>query len=399
MVFGNMGDSSATGVAFTRNPSTGEKQLYGDYLVNAQGEDVVAGIRNTSPIARLADEMPAVYQQFQQIAERLEQHYRDVQDMEFTIEQGQLYMLQTRTAKRTAAAAVKTAVDMVSEGLITADEAVQRVEPESGGSVAAAALRRRCAGGGVTREAPPGQGRQRLTGRGGGRWPSSTPTAPRRRARLARQSSWCARRPAPTTYHGMLVAKGILTSQGGTGSHAAVVARGLGLPAVVGCEGIRVDYAQRQFEVKATGLAVHEGDDDLHRWHGPDTVYQGAIKTVEANYDDEHDLHTLLAWADETRKLGVWANADYPRDAERAINFGAEGIGLCRTEHMFMEQERLPIVQEMILAPDAGGAPGEARSTAPLPAVGLRGHLPRNGQPRDGRGLSRRHPADRPAAA
>ncbi len=349
MVFGNMGDSSATGVAFTRNPSTGEKQLYGDYLINAQGEDVVAGIRNTSPIARLADEMPAVYQQFQQIAERLEQHYRDVQDMEFTIEQGHLYMLQTRTAKRTAAAAVKTAVDMVGEGLITAEEAVQRVDPNQVDqlllprfdvdALAEAKREKRDLAKGVN--ASPGAAvgvaifdadRAEVAGKAG------------QAIILVRQET------SPDDYHGMVVSKGILTSQGGTGSHAAVVARGLGLPAVVGCDGIRVDHERRQFEVKATGLVVREGDTiSIDGTEG--MPYQGAITLVPPNYDDEHDLHTLLAWADKTRKLGVWANADYPRDAERAVTFGAEGIGLCRTEHMFMEQERLPIVQEMILAP------------------------------------------------
>jgi pyruvate,orthophosphate dikinase len=348
MVFGNMGNTSATGVAFTRNPATGEKQLYGDYLVNAQGEDVVAGIRNTSPIAKLAEEMPEVYQQFEQIAERLERHYRDVQDMEFTIEQGRLYMLQTRAAKRTAAAAVKTAVDMVSEGLITSDEAVQRVDPNQvdqlllprfdPDALAQAVAEKRQLATGVN--ASPGAAvgaaifdadRAEAAGKTG------------QAIILVRQET------SPDDVHGMLVAKGILTSQGGTGSHASVVARGLGLPAVVGCEGIRVDYAQRQFEVKATGLAVHEGETiSIDGTTG--TVYQGAIKTIEANYDAEHDLHTLLAWADEVRKLGVWANADYPRDAERSVKFGAQGIGLCRTEHMFMEQERLPIVQAMILA-------------------------------------------------
>jgi pyruvate,orthophosphate dikinase len=348
MVFGNMGDTSATGVAFTRNPSTGEKQLYGDYLINAQGEDVVAGIRNTSPIAKLAEEMPEVYQQFEQIAERLEKHYRDVQDMEFTIEQGRLYMLQTRAAKRTAAAAVKTAVDMVSEGLITSDEAVQRVDPNQvdqlllprfdPDALAQAVAEKRQLAKGVN--ASPGAAvgavildadRAEAAGKAG------------QAIILVRQET------SPDDVHGMLVAKGILTSQGGTGSHAAVVARGLGLPAVVGCEGIRVDYAQRQFEVKGTGLVVREGETiSINGTTG--TVYQGAIKTIEANYDAEHDLHTLLDWADEVHRLGVWANADYPRDAERAIKFGAQGIGLCRTEHMFMEQERLPIVQEMILA-------------------------------------------------
>jgi pyruvate,orthophosphate dikinase len=348
MVFGNMGSNSATGVAFTRNPSTGAKELYGDYLVNAQGEDVVAGIRNTSHIAHLKDEMPAAYEQFQQIAQRLEQHYRDVQDLEFTIEQGTLYMLQTRSAKRTAAAAVKIAVDMVREGLITKEEAVQRVEPqqvvqlllprfdldditraEKAGNMLAKGVN--ASPGAAVGKAVFDADRAEAMGRAG------------EKLILVRQET------SPDDVHGMLVAKGILTSRGGTGSHAAVVARGLGLPAVVGCEGIRVDYDQREFAVRGSNKVIREGE--LISIDGTTgAVYAGPIQTVEANYEREADLRTLLEWADGFRKLGVWANADYPRDAERAVGFGAEGIGLCRTEHMFMEQERLPIVQQMILA-------------------------------------------------
>src|SRR5260221_1945489 len=348
MVFGNMGNESATGVAFTRNPSTGERRLYGDYLINAQGEDVVAGIRNTSPIDKLADEMPGVAEQFQEIARRLEQHYRDVQDLEFTVEKGRLYMLQTRSAKRTAAAAVKIAVDMVREGLITEQEAVQRVEPGQvvqlllprfdDGDIKQATAEGRELARGVN--ASPGAavgkaifdaGRAEAAGKAG------------ERIILVRQET------SPDDVHGMLVAKGILTSRGGTGSHAAVVARGLGLPAVVGCEGIRVDYEQRAFTVNGSDQMVREGD--VIAIDGTTgEVYQGAIATEEANFANEHDLQTLLEWADARRRLGVWANADYPRDAERAVMFGAAGIGLCRTEHMFMEQNRLPIVQEMILA-------------------------------------------------
>jgi pyruvate,orthophosphate dikinase len=350
MVFGNMGNDSATGVAFTRNPSTGEKKLYGDYLVNAQGEDVVAGIRNTSPIDKLGDEMPGVAEQFQEIANRLEKHYRDVQDLEFTIERGRLYMLQTRSAKRTAAAAVRIAVDMVREGLISKEEATLRVEPaqvvqlllprfdEEDISRASSSGNELARGVNASPGAAVGKAifdadRAEAAGKAG------------EHVILVRQET------SPDDVHGMLVAKGILTSRGGTGSHAAVVARGLGLPAVVGCEGIRVDYEQRLFEVRDSGAIVREGD-EISVDGTTGTVYSGAIRTVEANFEDEHDLRTLLDWSDETRKLGVWANADYPRDAERAIMFGAEGIGLCRTEHMFMEQERLPIVQEMILAPN-----------------------------------------------
>jgi pyruvate, orthophosphate dikinase len=348
MVFGNLGNTSATGVAFTRNPSTGEKELYGDYLVNAQGEDVVAGIRNTSPIAHLKDEMPEVYDEFRQIAERLERHYRDVQDLEFTIERGHLYMLQTRSAKRTAAAAVKTAVDMVREGVITEDEAIGRVTPEQ---VVQLLLPR------FDEEATKAAQREgRLLARGVNASPGAAVgkaifDADRAEAAgkagerviLVRQET------SPDDVHGMLQAKGILTSRGGTGSHAAVVARGLGLPAVVGVDGIRVDYENPRFTVVGTDKVVKEGDElSINGTTGE--VYLGAMPTVEANFEKEEDLRTLLNWADKRRKLGVWANADYPRDAKRAVTFGAEGIGLCRTEHMFMEQERLPIVQEMILA-------------------------------------------------
>ncbi|MGO8946294.1 MAG: pyruvate, phosphate dikinase [Ktedonobacterales bacterium] len=349
MVFGNMGNDSATGVAFTRNPATGEKKLYGDYLINAQGEDVVAGIRNTSPIDKLGDDMPGAAEEFQEIADRLEKHYRDVQDLEFTIERGHLYMLQTRSAKRTAAAAVKIAVDMVREGLISQEEAIGRVEPAQVVQLLlprfdeADIARARSQGNELAKgvNASPGAAvgraifdadRAEAAGKAG------------ERVILVRQET------SPDDVHGMLVSKGILTSRGGTGSHAAVVARGLGLPAVVGCDGIRVDYEQRTAEVRESGMVVREGDQiSIDGTTG--TVYKGSIHTVEPNFEDEQDLRTLLGWADGVRKLGVWANADYPRDAQRAILFGARGIGLCRTEHMFMEQERLPIVQEMILAP------------------------------------------------
>ncbi len=348
MVYGNMGNDSATGVAFTRNPATGERTLYGDYLVNAQGEDVVAGIRNTSPIDHMRDEMPEVYAQFNEIAQRLEAHYRDVQDLEFTIEKGKLYMLQTRAAKRTAAAAVKIAVDMANEGVITREEALQRVEPhqvvqrllprfDEEDLVAARAAGRLLARG---VNASPGAAmgkvifdadRAAAAGKAG------------ERVILVRQET------SPDDVHGMYASKGILTSRGGTGSHAAVVARGAGLPAVVGCESIRVDYAQRQFTVNGSETVVREGD-EISIDGSTGEVFLGMIKTVEADFAHDTNLQTLLGWADEFRDLGVWANADYPRDAVRSITYGAEGIGLCRTEHMFMEQERLPIVQEMILA-------------------------------------------------
>ncbi len=348
MVFGNMGNDSGTGVAFTRNPGTGEKALYGEYLLNAQGEDVVAGIRTPSRISRLQEDLPAVFQQFQQIAQRLEQHYRDMQDLEFTVEKGHLYMLQTRSAKRNAQASVKVAVDMVEEGLITPEEAIKRVEPlqvyhlllphfdegekkraEKEGRLLAKGLN--ASPGAAYGKAIFDADRAETLGKAG------TPVV------LVRPET------SPDDVHGMLVAKGILTARGGATSHAAVVARGLGLPCVAGCEDIRVSEAEHLFRVVGSELVIKEGD-DISIDGATGEVFAGIIKTVEADFDKEVDLKKLLNWADTFRKLGVWANADYPRDAQRAIIFGAEGIGLCRTEHMFMEQERLPIVQKMILA-------------------------------------------------
>ena len=348
MVFGNMGNDSGTGVAFTRNPSTGENQLYGEYLLNAQGEDVVAGIRTPSKIARLQEDLPHVYEQFKEIARRLEQHYRDMQDMEFTVEKGHLYMLQTRAGKRTAQAAVKVAVDMVDEGLINEQEAVKRVEPiqvyhlllprfdeseklkaEEEGRLLAKGLN--ASPGAASGKAIFDADRAEQLGKAG------------ISVVLVRPET------SPDDVHGMLVAKGILTARGGATSHAAVVARGLGLPCVAGTEGIRVHEEERLFRVLGSDIVIHEGD-DISIDGATGQVFAGVIKTVDADFDQETDLKQLLEWADTIRTLGVWANADYPRDAKRAMTFGAEGIGLCRTEHMFMEQERLPIVQRMILA-------------------------------------------------
>lgn len=348
MVFGNMGSNSGTGVAFTRNPSTGEKGVYGEYLLNAQGEDVVAGIRTPNPLGHLAQDLPAVYQEFLEIAARLEKHYRDIQDLEFTVEQGRLYMLQTRSAKRTAQAAVKIAVDMVEEGLITSEEAVKRVEPsqvyqlllprfddtekkraEQEGRLLAKGLN--ASPGAATGKAVFEADRAETLGKAG------TPVV------LVRPET------SPDDVHGMLVAKGILTARGGATSHAAVVARGLGLPCVAGCEDIRVSEAEQLFRVRGTNTVVKEGE-DISIDGATGEVFAGIIKTVDPDFDKEVDLKKLLVWADEYRKLGIWANADYPRDAQRAVAFGAEGIGLCRTEHMFMESERLPVVQKMILA-------------------------------------------------
>jgi pyruvate, orthophosphate dikinase len=348
MVFGNLGSDSGTGVAFTRNPNTGEKQLFGEYLLNAQGEDVVAGIRTPSKIDRLEQDLPHVYQQFQEIAHRLEQHYHDMQDLEFTVEKGHLYMLQTRSGKRNAQAAIKIAVDMVAEGLISEQEAVKRVDP---GLVSILLLPRfddedkkkatkegRLLAKGLNASPGAASGKAIFTadeaeklGKAG------TPVV------LVRPET------SPDDVHGMLVAKGVLTARGGATSHAAVVARGLGLPCVAGTEGIRVSEEDHLFRVVGKDIVLREGD-DISIDGATGEVFAGIIKTVDPDYEKEVDLKQLLSWADKFRRLGVWANADYPRDAKRAIEFGAQGIGLCRTEHMFMEQERLPIVQQMILA-------------------------------------------------
>jgi pyruvate,orthophosphate dikinase len=348
MVFGNMGNDSGTGVAFTRNPATGEKKLYGEYLLNAQGEDVVAGIRTPSPISKLEEELPEVYQQFQQIAQRLEQHYHDMQDLEFTVERGRLYMLQTRSAKRNAGAAVKVAVDMVKEGLINEEEALKRVDSNQVYQLLLPRFDEEEKKKATKEGRLLAKGLNASPGAATGKAIFDADTAEEMgKAKIAVVLV----RPetSPDDVHGMLVAKGILTARGGATSHAAVVARGLGLPCVAGTEGIRVYEEEKLFRVVGSDVVIHEGDDiSIDGTTGE--VFQGIIKTVDADYEKETDLQTLLGWADKYRKLGVWANADYPRDAKRAVAFGAEGIGLCRTEHMFMEQERLPIVQKMILS-------------------------------------------------
>ena len=347
MVFGNMGNDSGTGVAFTRNPATGEKALYGEYLTNAQGEDVVAGIRTPQKISHLQQEMPEVYEQFRQNAERMEKHYRDMQDLEFTIERGKLYMLQTRSGKRTAQAAVKIAVDMVNEGLISKEEAVMRVEPVQIEQL----LHRRID--------PTAQlqiiakGLNASPGAASGKAVFDADDA-EHMAKAGEKVILVRPETNPDDVHGMLVAQGILTARGGATSHAAVVARGLGKPCVSGCEALRIDLEQRRFT--ANGVTVKEGD--LISINGSTgEVILGAVPMIEPEMSAE--MKQLLSWADEIRRLGVWANADYPRDAQKAREYGAEGIGLCRTEHMFFEAERLPIVQEMILSDSA-----EVRSAA-----------------------------------
>ena len=341
MVFGNSGNTSGTGVAFTRNPATGEKALFGEYLINAQGEDVVAGVRTPSPISKLKEEMPEVYKQFADIADRLEKHYKDMQDMEFTIESGKLYMLQTRNGKRTAAAALKVAVDLVDEGMITEKEAVCRVEPKQLDSLLhpqfdTAALKKAAViGKGLAASPGAACGRVVFSAEDAKAWHDRGETVI-----LVRLET------SPEDIEGMQVAKGILTVRGGMTSHAAVVARGMGTCCVSGCGEIVVDYAKKQFTLG--GNVYKEGD-----WISLDgstgNIYGEAIGTVPADPNSGY-FGRLMGWADQYRKLEVYTNADTPRDATQARGFGAQGIGLCRTEHMFFEGERIKAMREMIVA-------------------------------------------------
>lgn len=345
MVFGNMGENSGTGVAMSRNTSTGEPELEGDFLLNAQGEDVVAGIRTTKNLDELAKEMPAIYEEFRDIANRLEGHYRNVQDIEFTIEQNKLWILQTRNAKRTAQAEVRIAVDMVDEDLISREEAIQRVRPEQ----VEFFLHPRLDTSELSETAAFAQGLNVSPGAAVGIAALDAGVA-ERWANEGREVIMVRPETKPEDVHGMLAAKGVVTSRGGRTSHAALVARQFGKPAVVGIEELEVDLDSREMRIR--DVVIKEGD-----WISIDGtngfVYPGKLSTLVPDFDNPH-LLKLLSWADETRKLQVWANADYPRDAERAESYGAEGIGLCRTEHMFFESERLPIVQQMIMASDIG---------------------------------------------
>ena len=340
MVFGNMGETSGTGVAFTRNPSTGENKLYGEYLMNAQGEDVVAGIRTPQQIATLKDVMPEVYEQFAKIADTLEKHYKDMQDMEYTIERGKLYMLQTRNGKRTAAAALKIAVDLVKEGMITKEEAVLKVEPKQLDSLLhpqfdAAALK-------AAKEVAVGLAASPGAACGQIYFTAEDATA----AAKAGQKVLLVRlETSPEDIEGMNHAQGILTARGGMTSHAAVVARGMGTCCVAGCSALRVNEETKTATIG--DLTLKEGD-----WMSIDgstgKVYAEAIKTVDATVSG--DFATLMSWADEVRTLQVRTNADTPHDAETAVKFGAEGIGLTRTEHMFFAADRIAAMREMILS-------------------------------------------------
>ncbi|MGD0750545.1 MAG: pyruvate, phosphate dikinase [Anaerolineales bacterium] len=358
MVFGNMGDDSGTGVAFTRNPSTGEKKMMGEYLMNAQGEDVVAGIRNTQQIAEMVNSMPEVYHQFMDITGKLEKHYKDMQDVEFTIERGKLWMLQTRNGKRTAASTVKIAVDMANEGLITKEDAVLRVTPD----VVDALLHPQFDENAKKKAIVYAKGVNASPGAAVGQAYFDADKA-EKMAKEEKQATIMVRPfTKPDDVHGMIASQGVLTSEGGATSHAAVVARQFGIPCIVGASMIKIDLEKRIMEVD--GNIVKEGE-----WISVDgttgQVYVGKLVTSAPSLEEQTDLLTLLTWADDiaARKdirvlpdgrkapgVQVWANADYPKDARRARSYGAKGIGLCRTEHMFFETERLPIVQKMILA-------------------------------------------------
>jgi pyruvate,orthophosphate dikinase len=342
MVFGNKGENCGTGVCFTRDPSTGEQGLYGEFLANAQGEDVVAGIRTPEPLEAMQARLPEAYEQLLDTMRRLEEHYRDMQDIEFTVEEGRLYLLQTRAAKRTAAAALKAAVDMVDEGLIARDDAIARIDPaqldqllhpmldpDEHYEIAATGL-----------NASPGAASGEIV--------FDADTAAERGERedviLVRWET------TPDDIHGMIAAKGILTVHGGMTSHAAVVARGMGKPCVAGCEALSIDLKARVARIGEHEL--REGD-VLTIDGGSGRVIVGPVRLVPPQINE--DFQTVLGWADDTRRLKVRANADTPEDAARAREFGAEGIGLCRTEHMFFGDERLPVVQEMIMARDEKG--------------------------------------------
>ena len=340
MVFGNSGSKSGTGVAFTRNPATGEKALFGEYLINAQGEDVVAGVRTPSPISQLKEDMPEVYDQFAAIADRLEKHYKDMQDMEFTIENGKLYMLQTRNGKRTAAAALKIAVDLVDEGMIDEEEAVLRVEPKQLDALlhpqfdAEAVKKAKVIGKGLAASPGAACGKVVFSAEDAKEWHERG-----EKVVLVRLET------SPEDIEGMVVAEGILTVRGGMTSHAAVVARGMGTCCVSGCGDIVVDYEKKQFTL--AGLTIKEGD-YISIDGSTGNIYAEAIPTVAASISG--DFGRFMSWADKYRKLEVWTNADTPRDAKQGRSFGAQGIGLCRTEHMFFEETRIKAMREMIVA-------------------------------------------------
>ncbi|MEA2021954.1 MAG: pyruvate, phosphate dikinase [Candidatus Caldatribacteriota bacterium] len=338
MVFGNMGEDSGTGVGFTRNPSTGKKEYYGEYLLNAQGEDVVAGIRTPLALSNLENDLPKVYKELIRIVDILEKNYKDVQDYEFTIEKRKLYLLQTRTGKRTAQAAVKIAVDMVKEGIINKEQAILRVEPNQLNQL----LHKRIDP--TAKSEIIAKGLPASPGAAYGKVVFSADEA----EALGKQDEMVIlvrTETTPDDIHGMVEAQGVLTSRGGMTSHAAVVARGMGKSCVAGCSELNVNTKKGIIEVN--DITIKKGD-SITIDGGTGEVFLGKVPTIDPEISKE--FKTILSWANKMKRLGVYANADTPEDAQKARELGAEGIGLCRTEHMFMEQERLPIVQEMIMA-------------------------------------------------
>src|ERR671925_945753 len=343
MVFGNKGDESGTGVAFTRDPSTGEQGLYGEFLANAQGEDVVAGIRTPEPLAKMQEELPQPFEQLLETMRRLEQHYRDMQDIEFTVEDNELYLLQTRAAKRTAAAAVKAAVDMVDEGLITREEAVARIDPQQLDQLLHPMIDP------AAEWEVAAKGLNASPGAASGKIVLDADTA-EQRGKAGEKVILVRWETTPDDIHGLVQAAGILTAHGGMTSHAAVVARGMGKPCVAGCDALSIDLDARKITLQ--GQTLSEGD-VLTIDGGTGAVIVGEVPLVPPQVND--DLETILGWGDEHRRLKVRANADTPEDATKAREFGAQGIGLCRTEHMFMAEDRLPVVREMIMADNEEG--------------------------------------------
>jgi pyruvate,orthophosphate dikinase len=354
MVFGNRGESSGTGVCFTRDPATGEKRLFGEFLSNAQGEDVVAGIRTPEPIERMYDRMPEAFDQLVETLDRLEAHYRDLQDIEFTVEEGTLYLLQTRTGKRTAAAALRAAAEMVDEGLISREEAVARIDPGQLDQLLHPMIDPDAKVDVVAR------GLNASPGAASGTIVLDADTA-EERGRAGEDVILVRWETTPDDIHGLIHARGVLTAHGGMTSHAAVVARGMGKPCVAGCEGLSIDHTTGvvtlgEHELRAGDVITIDG--------GSGSVIIGAVPLVPPAIDE--NFGTILGWADDLRRLRVRANADTPEDAAKAREFGAEGIGLCRTEHMFMAEDRLPIVREMILARDEEERHGPLERLLPM---------------------------------
>ena len=341
MVFGNMGDDSATGVSFTRNPSNGENEFYGEYLTNAQGEDVVAGIRTPKPISKLKIEMPKIYKEYVEIAKKLENYYKDVQDMEFTIEKGKLYILQTRNGKRTAKASIKIACDMVKEGLINKEKAITLVNANELFQILLPTFDEK-----AKKESKIiAKGLAASPGAASGKIVFDTEEAARR-GKNGEKIILVRIETCPDAIHGMICSQGVLTLRGGMTSHAAVVAKGMGKPCVAGCEDLCIDLKNQTLTTK--NGTVYKKNDIISMDGSTGEIMEGEVKMVESKMDD--DFNTFFSWVDEIRKMEVRANADTPEDIENALKYGAKGVGLCRTEHMFMDPNRLPWVQKMIIA-------------------------------------------------